>query len=137
MTNPQVLMPPKAGRLLKLYLSATDTTIGSMLAQENDESKEHAIYYLTRILNDVERKYTLIEKLCLSLYFTCNKLRHYILLTTVHVMCKIYVNFDQIYVNSANLIYVPLKAIKGQAVVDFITENLCLHIDEEKDENLM
>lgn len=31
LTNPPVLMPPKSGRPLKLYLSATDNTIGSML----------------------------------------------------------------------------------------------------------
>ena len=75
--NPLVLVSPKAGKSLKLYLSATDITIGSMLAQENESRKEQAVYYLSRILTDVEKRYAVIKKLYLSLYFACMKLRHY------------------------------------------------------------
>lgn len=52
MSNPLVLMPPKVDRPWKLYLSVTDTTIISMFAQENNEGKEWALYYLSRMLND-------------------------------------------------------------------------------------
>lgn len=38
-------MPPKSGRPMQLYLSTTDITIGSMVAQENAEGKEHVMYY--------------------------------------------------------------------------------------------
>lgn len=37
---------------LKLYIAATPESIGCLLAQKNDERKEHAIYYLSRSLND-------------------------------------------------------------------------------------
>lgn len=44
-----------------------------MLAQE-DDGIEGAIYYLSRIMNDVETRYTMVEKLCLSLYFSLNSI---------------------------------------------------------------
>ena len=58
--------------------AASDTTIGSMLAQENEDGIERAIYYLSRVLNDAETRYTSIEKLCLCLHFSCTKLKYYI-----------------------------------------------------------
>lgn len=49
-----------------------------MLAQEDDNSVERAIYYLRRIMSDVETTYISVENLCLSLYFSCTKLKIYI-----------------------------------------------------------
>jgi len=88
LSNSLVLMPPKVDRPFKLYLLATDTTIGCMLVKENDEGKEQAIYYLSRMLNDAKIRYTTIVKLCLSMDDACTKLHHYILPTTVHVIYK-------------------------------------------------
>jgi hypothetical protein len=70
---------------MKLYISASDSTLGSMLAQEDENGNEKAIYYLSRVLNDVETRYNDIEKLCLCLYFACMKLKHYIKPVDVHV----------------------------------------------------
>ena len=52
-------------RPLKLYISAAEDSIGSLLAQDSEDGTERAIYYLSRLLNDVETRYTPIEKLCL------------------------------------------------------------------------
>ncbi|CAL2255974.1 unnamed protein product [Prunus armeniaca] len=70
LSNPPVLSPPKRGRPLKLYVSASEVSIGSLLVQDNKEGKEQAVYYLSRTLTEVERKYSAIEWLCLALYFT-------------------------------------------------------------------
>ncbi|CAL2259881.1 unnamed protein product [Prunus armeniaca] len=70
LSNPPVLSPPKRGRPLKLYVSASEVSIGSLLVQDNKEGKEQAVYYLSRTLTEVERKYSAIERLCLALYFT-------------------------------------------------------------------
>ncbi|KAI5338770.1 hypothetical protein L3X38_018042 [Prunus dulcis] len=67
LSNPPVLSPPKRGRQLKLYVSASEVFIGSLLVQDNKEGKEHAVYYLSRTLTETERKYSAIEKLCLAL----------------------------------------------------------------------
>jgi len=39
---------------MKLCIVASDHTIGSMLAQEDENGVERAIYYLSRVLNDVD-----------------------------------------------------------------------------------
>lgn len=62
LTNPPVMMPTVPRRQLKLYISASKETIGSLLAQDvDDDSVERAIYYqLSRVLNDAERIYNAI-----------------------------------------------------------------------------
>src|SRR5664279_1633181 len=41
--------------------------------------KEYVITYLSRRLLDAESRYSFVERLCLSLYYACTKLRHYLL----------------------------------------------------------
>ena len=67
LSKPLVLVPPLRGRSLKLYLSASKESIGCLLAQNNVEGHEQDVYYLSRVLNSVETRYTPIEKLCLAL----------------------------------------------------------------------
>ena len=76
LVNPLVLVPPQHGKPFRLCLSIDDAFIGSALIQEF-EGKECVIYYLRRRLVDAEIRYLAIEKLCLCLYFSCIKLRHY------------------------------------------------------------
>ncbi|KAM1375535.1 hypothetical protein ACFX2F_037377 [Malus domestica] len=71
LASPPVLMPPQRGKPLKLYISASEKSMGSLLAQNNEGGKEQAIYYLSRILTK----------------------------------------------------YVPQKAIKEQAIADFLAEH--------------
>jgi len=87
LANPPVLVPPQHGKPFRLYLSTDDTVIGSTLIQEF-EGKERVIYYLSRTLVDAEIRYSDIKKLCLCLYFSCVKLRHYLLSAECTVVCK-------------------------------------------------
>ncbi len=121
---------------VRLYLSADEKSIGSVLIQEL-EGKERAIFYLSRRLLDAETRYSPVEKLCLCLYFSCTKLRHYLLSNECTIVCKA----DVIkYMLSApvlkgrvgkwiyalaefDLRYESPKAIKGQAIADFIVEH--------------
>ncbi|XP_045822028.1 uncharacterized protein LOC123914912 [Trifolium pratense] len=118
-------------------LRASGTTLGSMLAQEDESGEEKAIYYLSRVFNDVETRYSSIKKLCLCLYFSCMKLKHYIKPIDVYV----YSHYDIIKhmllkpilhsrigrwalaLSEYSLSYKPLKAIKGQIVADFIVDH--------------
>ena len=88
LSMPPVLMPPLRGRLLKLYISVANGSIGCLLAQINAKGREHVVYYLSRVLNSVETRYTPIEKLCLALYFACTKLRHYLIKSQVYVISQ-------------------------------------------------
>ncbi|XP_027337412.1 uncharacterized protein K02A2.6-like [Abrus precatorius] len=49
LTKPPVMVPPKKGFPLKLYISTSEETIGSMLAQEDKNGVERAVYYLSRM----------------------------------------------------------------------------------------
>lgn len=42
-----VLMSPKKGKPLLLYITALDGSLGTLLAQRNEQGKEKALYYLS------------------------------------------------------------------------------------------
>ena len=68
-------------------MAAEDKVIGTVLTQET-EGKEYVITYVSRRLIDAETRYIFIEELCLSLYYACTKLRHYLLSSTCIVTCQ-------------------------------------------------
>nr|AAM74447.1 Putative retroelement [Oryza sativa Japonica Group] len=136
LSSPPVLIPSQKGIPFRLYLSAGEKSIGSVLIQEI-EGKERAVFYLSRRLLDAETRYSPVEKLCLCLYFSCTKLRHYLLSNECTVICK--ANVIK-YMLSAPILkgrigkwifsltefdlrYESPKAIKGQAIADFIVDH--------------
>nr|AAV43984.1 putative polyprotein [Oryza sativa Japonica Group]AAV44059.1 hypothetical protein [Oryza sativa Japonica Group] len=136
LSSSPVLIPPQKGIPFRLYLSAGEKSIGSVLIQEL-EGKERVVFYLSRRLLDAETRYSPVEKLCLCLYFSCTRLRHYLLSNECTVICKA----DVVrYMLSAPILkgrigkwifsltefdlrYESPKAIKGQAIADFIVEH--------------
>ncbi|KAM5583915.1 hypothetical protein ABKV19_003675, partial [Rosa sericea] len=54
LASPPVLVPPRPGFPLKLYISAAEASIGSLLAQDDEDGVEHAVFYLSRTLTDCE-----------------------------------------------------------------------------------
>ena len=50
LANPPILGAPMAGKPLILYVAAQECFLGALLAQENEENKERAFYYLSRTL---------------------------------------------------------------------------------------
>ena len=56
LSQPPILSPPSWGKPMRLYISASEVSIGSMLAQEDNNGVERAIYYLSRVLNDAETR---------------------------------------------------------------------------------
>ena len=87
LVKPPVLVPPQKHKPFKLYLSADERAIGWALIQEF-EGKERAIYFVSRRLLDAETKYSPVERLCLCLYFSCTKLRHYLLSAECIIVSK-------------------------------------------------
>lgn len=47
LTKPHILLPPIRNKVMKLYITASDSTIGIMLAQKDENGVERAIYYLS------------------------------------------------------------------------------------------
>jgi hypothetical protein len=68
------LSAPVKGKPLILYTDAMPTSLGALLAQNNETGKEVALYYLSRTLLGAECNYPDIEKICLALVFAAQKL---------------------------------------------------------------
>ena len=110
--------------------------IGSALIQEF-EGKERVIYYLSRRLIDAEIRYSAIEKLCLCLYFSCIKLKHYLLSAEYTVICKDDVVHYMLSMpimsgrigkwilalSEFDLRCESAKAVKRQIMADFVTQH--------------
>ena len=61
-------------------------SLGALLAQNNDQGHEQAIYYLSRTMIGAEHWYNPIEKECLALVFAVQKMRHYLVGQTMYVI---------------------------------------------------
>ncbi|XP_020678337.2 uncharacterized protein LOC110096641 [Dendrobium catenatum] len=89
LTNPPVLAAPIPSKPLILYTTDLDESLGALLAQENEEGKENALYYLSRRLIPAELKYPAMEKQCLALIFAVQKLRHYMLSHKISLISRV------------------------------------------------
>ena len=87
LSSSPVLKASRRGVPFRIYVAAEDKVIGAVLTQEA-EGKKYIITYISRRLIDAETRYTFIEKLCLSLYYACTKLMHYLLSSTCIVVCQ-------------------------------------------------
>ncbi|XP_020412323.1 uncharacterized protein LOC109947171 [Prunus persica] len=137
LSSSPLLGAPILGKQLKLYIAAQEISIGAFLAQENESHKEQALYYLSRTLTGPELNYTPIEKTCHALVFAIQKLRHYMQAFTVHLIARAdpvrYIMSKPVLtgrlakwallLNQYEIIYTPAKAVKGQAVADFLADH--------------
>ncbi|KAL0373474.1 UNVERIFIED_CONTAM: hypothetical protein Sradi_3263100 [Sesamum radiatum] len=72
------LVKPSQGDILYLYLSVVPQAVSSVLIRE-EEGKQMPIYYVSKVLNSAEGRYTSIEKMALALVVTARRLRPYFL----------------------------------------------------------
>jgi hypothetical protein len=84
MKEPPVLVPPQLNKPFKLYVAVDTQTIGSALIQ-GFEGKERIVAYLRRKLLDPEIRYLTAEKLCLCVYYSCTKFRHFVELNALYI----------------------------------------------------
>ncbi|KAM2791423.1 hypothetical protein PS2_003202 [Malus domestica] len=137
LTTPHVLVRPRRGKPLKLYISMAEESIGCFLAQDNDVGREQAIFYLSQNLTQPEINYSAIEKLCLAVFFAASKLRHYMLPSVTQVIAqtdvirymltwpivKGRIGKWTMALSEFSLQYVPQKAVKGQGLADFLAQD--------------
>ncbi|KAI3453509.1 hypothetical protein Pfo_010172 [Paulownia fortunei] len=117
--KPSVLVAPMPRHPLILYIAA------------------HALYYLSRIITPNELNYSSIEKICLTLIFTIQKLNHYFQAHTIRLILKAnslkYVMTRPILsdrlarwylqLQQFEIIYIPQKVVKGQVLADFLADH--------------
>jgi ribonuclease HI len=154
--NPPILVPPTPGRPLVLYLTVQEASMGCMLGQQDETGrKEQAIYYLSKKFTEPETRYLLVEKTCCALAWASKKLRQYMLYYTTWLVSRMdpikYI-FEkpaltgkiarwQVLLSEFDILFVARKAIKGQAIADYLadypSEQLELMDSEFPDEDVM
>jgi RNase H-like domain found in reverse transcriptase len=104
------------------------------LTQENQDGNQNASYYQSHMMVGAEHGYSPIEKYYLALIFAVKKLRHYMLAHKAILISKVdplkYLMTQPILTGRLakwaiilidfDITYMPQKAIKGQALVDFL-----------------
>ncbi|XP_050136149.1 uncharacterized protein LOC126611866 [Malus sylvestris] len=137
LATPPILVLPRRDKPLKLYISRAEESIGCLLAQDTNAGREQAIFYLSRNLNTPEINYSPVEKLCLALFFAKSKLQHYMLPFVTQVIAqtdvirymltrpivKGRIGEWTLALSEFSLQYVPQKAVKGQALADFLAQH--------------
>ena len=132
--SPPIVGAPIPGKPHLLYIIAQEHSLGALCAQENSEGMEKAFYYLSRTLVGAELNYSSIEKMSLALMFVVQKLKHYMQAHTQRVISKVdlvkYILSRlvlqgrlarwAVILEQYDLIYISSKAVKGQALVDFL-----------------
>jgi len=84
-----LLSSPDYSKDFRLYLVASESTIGVVLVQEDDVSQEHAVYYISSSFTRPKLKYSHVEKLTVVAVFAVQRLHHYILLKKTTIIADI------------------------------------------------
>src|SRR6266511_1520862 len=78
LTSKPIRAHPNFDKSFKLYTDASDTGLGAVLAQDDEEGKERVIAYEARRLNSAERVYPTTEKECLAVVWAIQKFKQYL-----------------------------------------------------------
>ena len=87
LTSPQTMIAPQPGIPLMLYLISTPKSIGALLGHDADGA-ERLVYYISRKIRGAVVRYTPIERHCLALVVTAQKLRHYFLAHQIQIVTR-------------------------------------------------
>ncbi|KAK3013031.1 hypothetical protein RJ639_008232 [Escallonia herrerae] len=85
LSSPPLLSKPLSEEDLFLYLSVTEVTVSAVLIREEDGIQK-PIYYVNKVLQDVEIKYPKIDKIALALIISARCLRPYFQSHTIFVL---------------------------------------------------
>ncbi|XP_073137893.1 uncharacterized protein [Henckelia pumila] len=129
-----ILVKPEPGERLWIYLSTTEKAVSTVLIKE-EKGNQRPVYYVSHALKGAKVRYTEIEKMDLALVITARKLRPYFLSHPVTVLTnsllgRIMTHPDasgrlvkwSVELGEYDIEYQPRKAIKAQALSDFLTE---------------
>jgi len=93
LTTPPILTKPDLHLPLVMYIAASTNVVSSALVQEKDNTQQ-PIYFTSHILQDLETRYQVIEKVALALITAARRLRpyfqsHTVIVRTDHPVQKI------------------------------------------------
>ncbi|KAL0453792.1 UNVERIFIED_CONTAM: Retrovirus-related Pol polyprotein from transposon gypsy [Sesamum latifolium] len=144
LATPPLLANPKQGETLFLYLAVSEEAVSSVLVREQ-EKIQNPVYYVSKMLQGAEKRYTPIEKLALALVITSRKLRpyfqsHKIVVLTNHPLGHIMTRPDAsgrlvkwaVELGEYDVEYQKRAAVKAQVLADFVVEFSGEQVQKEK-----
>ncbi|KAI0510524.1 hypothetical protein KFK09_011128 [Dendrobium nobile] len=134
LASPPLLSKPIPGKILYMYMAVSSQAISSVLVRM-DDSTQRPVYYISKVLSDVEMRYPLADKTALALVFSARKLRPYF---QAHAI-KVYTNLPlknilqkpeasgrlikwSIELGEFDIQFLPRPDIKSQVLADFLVE---------------
>ncbi|WP_271039623.1 reverse transcriptase domain-containing protein [Agrobacterium sp. ST15.13.040] len=128
------LRQPREGEPLVLYLAVTEKAVSSVLIKE-EGPKQWPVYYVSKSLHGAEVRYPLLQKAIYALVLAGRRLRPYfqahpIIVRSSLPLRDVMKRVDHsgrlskwcIELGEHEITYEPRKAIKAQALADFIAE---------------
>lgn len=135
LVNAPLLAKPEPREVLLLYIAISEHATSSVLLREDDNGVQRPIYYTSKAMVDVEKRYPTSKKIVLALVVSARKLRPYFQAHTIAVVTnlplrQILQKLDMsgrllrwsLELSKFDIIFKPRSAIKAQAVADFIAE---------------
>ncbi|XP_025636484.1 uncharacterized protein [Arachis hypogaea] len=135
LAEPPILAKPQTGETLYLYLSITEEALEAALIRENEKKDQKPIYFISKVLQDAEARYSRIEKLAYALLTASRRLRQYfqahsVTVRTDQAVKQVLQKPDlagrmiawSIELSQFDIKFEPRYAIKAQAMADFIAE---------------
>ena len=130
-----ILVPLVPEKLLLLYLTITNTTMGALLAQYLEETrKENAIYYTSKKMLPYREKYSPLGKTCVALVWATRKLIHYMLAYKVLLIARMdplkylmkkpvqdgKISNWVLLLSEFDIKYMTQNSVKGRAIADHL-----------------
>ena len=135
LASPLTLSQPIEGEELYLYLAASATAISAALVRSDEDDKQRPVYFVSKMLTNVETRYTDFERITLALMMAVKKLRpffqaHTIIVLTSYPIKAIIHKPDAsgrllkwvVELSLFNIVYPLRSAIKCQVLADFMVE---------------
>ena len=140
LTSSPVLTPTKKYEDMMLYIAATSTVISTAIVVEREEEGrvykvQCPVYYISEVLSESKTRYPHVQKLLYALLITSRQLHHYFESHKITVVIDfplgdILHNRDTsghiskwvVELGALNINFTPRKAIKSQALEDFVVE---------------
>nr|KYP51750.1 Retrovirus-related Pol polyprotein from transposon 412 family [Cajanus cajan] len=145
LTTPPILQRPDHKTDLLLYLCVAESAISAVIVQEH-QKVQTPIYFISRVLQDAEKRYQMIEKLALALVTAARRLRpyfqsHQVVVKTDYPIKQILRKPElagrmiawSVELSEFDIQYESCGLLKAQCLADFIAELTPITVEEPQE----